>query len=73
MVIITILKTESDQHVQPIESKIGPRIGQVKTEKTGKIGKKKKFRNWVRPETNLFFYSLIGSVFKTMAIILKSS
>ena len=42
MVIITILKTESDQHVQPIESKIGPRIGQVKTEKTGKIGKKKK-------------------------------
>ena len=41
MVIITILKTESDQHVQPIESKIGPRIGQVKTEKTGKIGKKK--------------------------------
>ena len=40
MVIITILKTESDQHVQPIESKIGPRIGQVKTEKTGKIGKK---------------------------------
>ena len=41
MVIITILKTESDQQVQPIESKIGPRIGQVKTEKTGKIGKKK--------------------------------
>ena len=42
MVIITVLKTKSNRHVQPIESKIGPGTGQVKTEKTGKIIIKKK-------------------------------